>query len=391
MSNTDTLVLPEKMTSVEFEMMCCDIMERYFTDGFKDRVFPNKIPFYHLYGRNGQNQHGIDIISRDPVDERGYCVVQCKNYYDQSSGKLLVNQVHKDIDSIYKYKIPISKIIIMTSLHRDTFMQDCEMELNRLGREVTVFFWEDIAKRILNDPWLLSKWYPQYAGNRELEELDKPLTLKCPLCHGEMMLTRFGEEFMYECNSCYRRQKINIFVSLSSPINREQIVFREALWEYLKKHGMDAVTLGYNIYDMEYPLRGIRIWMGQCYGMICIAFRRSYIQTGVVYKKAVIKDKYTIQNENEAGKSLNEMWLTSPFCHIETAMAFQLNIPILVFRESGVVNDGMLEAGNMGLYMPEFSLDQKNPEDYMNSKEFNQLMSMWMERVKSMWNKYFKD
>ena len=45
MSNTDTLVLPEKMTSVEFEMMCCDIMERYFTDGFKDRVFPNKIPF----------------------------------------------------------------------------------------------------------------------------------------------------------------------------------------------------------------------------------------------------------------------------------------------------------------------------------------------------------
>ena len=72
-------------------------------------------------------------------------------------------------------------------------------------------------------------------------------------------------------------------------------------------------------------------------------------------------------------------------------MAFQLNIPILVFRESGGVNDVMLESGNMGLYMPEFSLDQKNPEDYMNSKEFNQLMSMWMERVKSMWNKYFKD
>ena len=140
MSNTDTLTLPEKMTSIEFEMMCCDIMERYFTDGFQDQLFPNATPFYHLYGRNGQNQHGIDIISRKPVDERGYCVVQCKNYFAQSSGKPLVNQVRKDIDSIYEHTIPVSKIIIMTSLHRDTFLQDCEMEQNTLGRDITIFF-----------------------------------------------------------------------------------------------------------------------------------------------------------------------------------------------------------------------------------------------------------
>jgi len=391
MPNTDTLTLPEKITSIEFEMMCCDIMERYFTDGFHDRIFPNTIPFYHLYGRNGQNQHGIDIISRKPVDERGYCVVQCKNYYEQSSGKLLVNQVRKDIHAIYEYKIPISKVIIMTSLHRDTFMQDCEMELNTFGRDVSIFFWDDIAQRILNDPWLLSTWYPKYAGNKELEELDKPITIKCPLCRGKMMLIRFGEESMYECNICHRRQKINIFVSHSSPINREQLAFRDALWEYLKKHGMDAVTLGYNIYDMEYPLRGIKNWMEQCYGLICIGFRRSQIQNGSVYKKAVIKDRYTIQNENEPGDSLNSKWLTSPFCHIETAMAYQFDIPILVFRESGVISDGMLETGNMGLYMPEFSLNQKTPEDYMYSKEFNQLMALWMERVKNTWNERFDD
>lgn len=391
MQNTDTLTLPEKMTSIEFEMMCRDIMERYFTDGFQDRLFPNAIPFYHLYGRNGQNQHGIDIISRKPVDDRGYCVVQCKNYYAQSSGKPLLKQVREDIQSIYEHTIPVSKIIIMTSLHRDTFLQDCEMELNTFGRDVTIFFWEDIAQYILNDPWLLSTWYPKYIGNVEFEEEDKPITLSCPLCRGKMMLIRMGEESIYECNSCHRRQKINIFVSLSSPINRKQLAFRDSLWEYLKKHGMDAVTLGYNIYDMEYPLRGIKNWMKQCYGLICIGFRRSHIQEGFVYKKAVIKDRYTIENENEPGDLLDNKWLTSSFCHIETAMAFQFGIPILVFRESGVVSDGMLETGNMGLYMPEFSLDQKTPEDYMHSKEFTQLMALWMERVKNIWNERFEN
>ena len=205
------------------------------------------------------------------------------------------------------------------------------------------------------------------------------------------MLIRLGEESIYECNSCHRRQKINIFVSLSSPINREQLAFRDSLWGYLKKHGMDAVTLGYNIYDMEYPLRGIKNWMKQCYGLICIGFRRSHIQKGDVYKKAVIKDRYTIQNENEPDDLLDDKWLTSSFCHIETAMAFQFGIPILVFRESGVVSDGMMETGNMGLYMPEFSLSQNTPADYMHSKEFTQLMALWMERVKNIWNERFEN
>ena len=278
----------------------------------------------------------------------------------------------------------------MTSLHRDTFLQDCEMEQNTLGRDITIFFWEDIAQYILNDPWLLSSWYPKYVGNISFEELDKPITLSCPLCRGKMMLIRLGEESIYECNSCHRRQKINIFVSLSSPINREQLAFRDSLWGYLKKHGMDAVTLGYNIYDMEYPLRGIKNWMKQCYGLICIGFRRSHIQKGDVYKKAVIKDRYTIQNENEPDDLLDDKWLTSSFCHIETAMAFQFGIPILVFRESGVVSDGMMETGNMGLYMPEFSLSQNTPADYMHSKEFTQLMALWMERVKNIWDERFE-
>jgi hypothetical protein len=37
-------------------------------------------------------------------------------------------------------------------------------------------------------------------------------------------------------------------------------------------------------------------------------------------------------------------------------------LPILIFREKDVVDDGILEKGIVGLYMPEFDLDK--PFDY---------------------------
>ena len=50
--------------------------------------------------------------------------------------------------------------------------------------------------------------------------------------------------------------------------------------------------------------------------------------------------------------------MTSPFCHIEPAMAFQLGLPVLVFREKGVLDDGILEKGGCWVYiLSEFDLD----------------------------------
>ena len=38
-------------------------------------------------------------------------------------------------------------------------------------------------------------------------------------------------------------------------------------------------------------------------------------------------------------------------------MAYQLGLPILIFRQKGVIDDGILERGVVGLYMPEFDLE----------------------------------
>ncbi len=55
-------------------------------------------------------------------------------------------------------------------------------------------------------------------------------------------------------------------------------------------------------------------------------------------------------------------------------MGFQLGLPVLVFREEGVVADGVLEHGVMASYMPEITLDG-DVDRFLASKEWHQLIN----------------
>jgi hypothetical protein len=51
-------------------------------------------------------------------------------------------------------------------------------------------------------------------------------------------------------------------------------------------------------------------------------------------------------------------------------------LPILIFREKGVIDDGVLEKGVVGLYMSEFDLEESN-DDYLMSDEWGGIISRW--------------
>ena len=57
-------------------------------------------------------------------------------------------------------------------------------------------------------------------------------------------------------------------------------------------------------------------------------------------------------------------------------MAYQLGLPTLILREQGVHQEGILEKGVVGTYMPEFSLDG-DEADYLGSPEWNALIGKW--------------
>lgn len=133
--------LPKTKDAAEFEDIVCDICMKRFNIEFQ------------RYGRSGQSQSGVDIIS---VDKKKPICVQCKNY------KIPLKQIDDIINKVKCFDIPISKFIIATSSFRDTKLQKYILEINQrddLDFVVCIMFWEEISKIVFEHKDLLSKYY----------------------------------------------------------------------------------------------------------------------------------------------------------------------------------------------------------------------------------------
>lgn len=159
----------------------------------------------------------------------------------------------------------------------------------------------------------------------------------------------------------------SIFLSYPRPYLKRQEYFIQKITIYLEDRGFLPRTLGVTDYDMDAPLAAIRRLMLESNGLIAIAFRRSLINDGVGKPGGDLgQSEYSISNQ----------WLTSPYCQIEPAMAYQIGLPVLILREKGVIADGILEKGVLGVYMPEFDLDN-NIDEYFESREWGNIINKW--------------
>ena len=162
--------------------------------------------------------------------------------------------------------------------------------------------------------------------------------------------------------------KISVFLSYPKPHLKNQQSFIDAVKTFLENRGFEPRTLGVTDYDMSAPLTAIRRLMLESNGLVTVAFRRTLIE------KAVVKAGADLDGNKEI--PLSEIWYTSPYCQIEPAMAYQLGLPVLIFREKNVLEDGILERGTMGQYMPEFDLDQPI-NDYIESVQWKDVIGRW--------------
>ena len=145
--------------------------------------------------------------------------------------------------------------------------------------------------------------------------------------------------------------------------------------QYLETRGIQTLTLGVTEYDMEVPLVAIRRLLSLSFGMIVVAFRRGEIQSGITNPNSDV---------GRVSRDLSGTWTTSSYCQIEPAMAFQIGLPILILKECGVNEEGMLEKGAMGVYLPEFDLDKGL--DFLYSEEWKQLIFQWESNVRAVFN-----
>ena|SRR5215469_11258852 len=168
--------------------------------------------------------------------------------------------------------------------------------------------------------------------------------------------------------------KGSVFLSYPKPSYARQEEFVTRVRKDLENRGFTPRTLGVTDYDINAPLTTIRRLMIESNGLITIAFRRSFVENGT--------SRLGTDIPGLAEHSINGNWLTTPWAHIEPAMAYQLGLPILIFRESGVLADGILERGVVGLYMPEFDLDFP-VNNYFDSVAWTDVISTWAGNVRA--------
>ena len=155
--------------------------------------------------------------------------------------------------------------------------------------------------------------------------------------------------------------RVPVFISAPNSFLKRQESFTKGVEKALEENDLRPGTLGRSDYDPSAPLDAIRRLMNGSCGLICIAFRRTYIEKGVDRPNSDV---------GEASKSRDDSWLTSPYCQIEPAMAYQIGLPILLWREVGVVSDGL------------FDLSQ--PPNLKNDK-WRQPLSVWINQVRNVY------
>lgn len=149
------IVLPRTKDANEFEDMVCDVCRKKYKKEFQ------------RYGRTGQKQDGIDIIS---VGIKKIICVQCKNY--KISKKDIVDMI-RDVKGC---KLSISKFIIATNTLRDTELQNFIIEINNsyigdFDFKIYIMFWEEITSNIILHKKLLKKYFPMINREKPIDNL----------------------------------------------------------------------------------------------------------------------------------------------------------------------------------------------------------------------------
>ncbi|RGH94797.1 hypothetical protein DW708_08780 [Ruminococcus sp. AM27-11LB] len=176
---------------------------------------------------------------------------------------------------------------------------------------------------------------------------------------------------------------IPIFLSRPNPFTNEQSYFIDELITKMTDVQLRNITLEANDYNPYESLTCLCELIKRCYGMIIVAFGQCYIEKGIFKKGAINKDCYFDSYE----KSINKMWVTSPFCHIEGAIAFGNHLPILILEQYGLKTDGILKAGDHAIHGPQFQIEDIHQiKAYFSEPTFVSSFNAWYKKVTQLYN-----
>ena len=123
-----------------------------------------------------------------------------------------------------------------------------------------------------------------------------------------------------------------IFISMGTPYTDAYLKFRDALEEFLRiQCRCDPRIIGKNEYPTGSPVGKIADVMKSCDGVIIVAYERKFLQAGIERRGGT-----------HAAELAQETY-TTPWNHIESAMAYSFGLPIYIIAQTGLREEGLIE------------------------------------------------
>lgn len=123
-----------------------------------------------------------------------------------------------------------------------------------------------------------------------------------------------------------------IFISMGTPYSPQHTSFRDELEAMLRDQcKVDPRIIGKNEYPSGSPLEHIRQVMKSCSGIIVVAYERKYLESG------------TEKRGGPAAQKLSKRAYTTPWNHIESALAYSFELPLYILCQNGLVEEGLIE------------------------------------------------
>ena len=154
MPTSNRLQIPPPQNWQDFEALCCDLWSRIWDD-----------PDTQQNGREGQAQHGVDVIGR-PRRGKKWAAVQCKLKSELKGSRLEEAEIVAEVAKTAGFDRELASYTVATTAPRDRAAQEAAREITAAQIEqgsfpVTIYSWDEIQDRLSEHPDLLAKHYPE--------------------------------------------------------------------------------------------------------------------------------------------------------------------------------------------------------------------------------------
>jgi hypothetical protein len=160
------------------------------------------------------------------------------------------------------------------------------------------------------------------------------------------------------------KEPYKIFVSCGTPFTPQVEEFVTAIRSHLEFNGCTPQTVGQGESSVRQPIFHARRLIAACEGAVVIAFERVRIIEGI--DKPGVDPPNLLKNEAHP-----TVWN-----HMEAAMAYAQDVPILLMVQKGLKRQGMLsDRSEWHTQEIDFTVE------FLRSKQFNQVFQEWLSLV----------